>query len=185
CGNGRLDEGEECDPNIDADFVTPRECGGSNLGTENEIPPLASPNKPFTSGTTTLCRDDCTYERAGCGFCGDGVRDDSIPLQNGVTVAPEWCDGLRFDQGRLDSEFGELCNGNAELRPSVRCGDDCYSFDKIADGCCLRRNSPSPYDDDGSLPDDELPCCFGLTFPDQEPTYSSFEANGAIRILCK
>ena len=180
CGNGVLDEGEECDYNIGADFVTPRECSGTE-GT----PPLASPTKPFASGTTSLCRSDCTYERAGCGFCGDGVRDDSIPLQNGVTVAPEWCDGLRFDQDRLNSEFGELCNGDAELRPSVACGDDCRSFVEIANGCCLRRNSPSPYDDDGSLPDGTLPCCYGITFPEEDPIYPSFEANGAIRILCK
>ncbi len=191
CGNGVVDDGEECDYNSgNGGFVTPRECAGSNLGTVNEIPPLASPipGKPYTSGQTSLCRTDCRFERVGCGFCGDGVRDDAIAVQNGVTVAAEWCDGDSFDDNRLLEVLGPLCDDPITSRPNVVCGDDCRSFDELAGGCCLRRNASCP---DSGIPggggpeDDELRCCHEFAFPDEADCYNNISANDQIVRLCR
>lgn len=215
CGNGVVDEGEECDyadqSSIDA-FADPRQCAGSD---DETVAPLSSPTKPFSSGSTTLCRTDCRWDRSGCGFCGDGVQDDSIPVQDGVSTAPEWCDGERFDPLRLEAEFGPLCPDPAQ-RPAVTCGANCQSFDPINDGCCLRRNaacpdlgigepggggtpgdtgSTGPSDtgtDDGATTgattgdgDPVIPCCWEVAHPNEEPCYTSFEAGGEARRLCK
>ena len=190
CGNGVVDEGEECDPGNLGDLGTTRPCGGANLGTEDEISPLPSPTKPFTSGQTSLCRPDCRFDRSGCGFCGDGVQDDSVPVQDGLSSPPEWCDEERFDPARLDSEFGPLCDNPDTERPNVTCGDDCRSFVKIDDGCCLRRNAAcpgsGPGDSAGDTDGEELGCCFGFAHPeDDRPCYESFQSDGSIRQLCR
>lgn len=194
CGNGTVDEGEECDPGNQGDLGTARPCGGANLGTPEEIPPLASPTKPFTSGATSLCRSDCRFDRSGCGFCGDAVQDDSVPVQDGLSSPPEWCDDERFDPVRLDSEFGPLCEDPETERPNVTCGDDCRSFVKIDDGCCLRRNAACPGSGpgdsaggtDGDTDGEELGCCYGFAHPeDDRPCYESFQSDGSIRQLCR
>ncbi len=225
CGNGMIDEGEECDMGAAGGLGTARPCGGTNLGSPDEIPPLPSPtSKDYTSGQTTTCRTDCRYDRSGCGFCGDGVQDGAIPVQQGDDSAAEWCDGVQFDPERLATVFGPLCDDPASQRPSVSCGDDCQSFTTIANGCCLRRNAACPEDDpgpsggtaDGGAPTttdsattsgsgsgtssgsgdagkdtaggpvDQLECCYGLANPDAaDPCYSSFEAGGVIRRLCR
>ncbi len=183
CGNGVVDEGEECDPGNQGDLGTTRPCGGANLGTDAEIPPLASPTKPFTSGVTSLCRSDCRFDRSGCGFCGDAVQDDAVPVQDGLSSPPEWCDEDRFDPVRLDSEFGPLCDDPETERPNVTCGDDCRSFVKIDDGCCLRRNAACPEDGPGG---ELLSCCYGLAHPEEDrPCYTSFQSDGSARELCR
>lgn len=181
CGNGVLDPGEECDYANVGGLATERLCAGS---VDDEVPPLSSPFKPFSSGTTTQCRTDCRYDRSGCGFCGDGIRDDSIPVQDGVGSPPEWCDAQRFDNERLLDEYGPLCPDQVNARPNVVCGDDCQSFIKIDDGCCLRHNAACPESGIGGEPQG-LQCCYGLAHPDEEPCYSSFEADGSIRNLCR
>ncbi len=213
CGNGEIDEGEECDPKASGDLIAARPCGGVNLGTPDEIPPLPSPtSKPYVSGETSQCGLDCRWVRSGCGYCGDGVQDEGILLEDGVNSSPEWCDDRQFDSERLATVFGPLCDDPA-VRPSVACGDDCQSFISIANGCCLRRNAACPEDDpgpsgetaddptttgagetsgsggsDGGIKgsDEQLQCCYGLANPDAEdPCYSSFEAGGIIRRLCR
>jgi len=180
CGNGEIDEGEECDADVGG-LAAERLCGGS---IDEEVPPLPSSTKPYSSGTTSVCREDCRWDRSGCGFCGDGVQDDAIPLLHGGSTTPEWCDGDRFDPDRLDSEFGPLCEDPANERPAVACGDDCQSFVEIDNGCCLKRNAACPESGIGE-PIEGKQCCWGLTHPGEDPCYSSFEADGSIRRLCR
>lgn len=209
CGNGVIDEGEECDDGNGGGFATERPCAGS---VDDKIPPLSSPTKPFASGTTSVCGEDCRWDRTGCGFCGDGIRDDSTPVQGGDSSPPEWCDGEKFDDTRLASEFGVLCQDNPESRPAVTCGADCQSFVEVDNGCCLRANANCPElglgdpsgpgdggsassgdtDDGGggeSTTGDEppaLPCCWAVAHPeDDDPCYTSFEADGSARRLCR
>lgn len=197
CGNGVVDEGEECDYNNVGGFATERPCAGSP---DEEVPPLSAPTKPFRSGSTTVCREDCRWDRSGCGFCGDGVQDDGIPLQEGVSSPPEWCDGERFSDPRLITEFGPLCNDPETQRPAVTCGDDCRSFIEIDNGCCLRHNAACPDsgigkpggaggDDDGGTDGDgppPVPCCWAVANPDGgDPCYNSFESDGGLRRLCR
>lgn len=213
CGNGVVDEGEECDYANNGGFATERPCAGS---VDEEVPPLASPNKPYASGTSSLCGTDCRWDRSGCGFCGDGVRDDSTPVQGGVSSPPEWCDDEKFDDVRLASEFGVLCQDNPDARPAVTCGDDCQSFVEVDNGCCLRANASCPElglgkpggpgggdgadtgETDGGETETEseptvgdeqappLPCCWAVAHPeDDDPCYTSFEADGSARRLCR
>ena len=184
CGNGELDEGEECDyadqDSINA-FADPRQCAGS---VDDAVEPLSSPFKPFVSGSTTLCRTDCRWDRSGCGFCGDGVRDDPLPLQEAVSSPAEWCDGEQFDDARLGEVFGNLCDDPLNERPAVACGNDCRSFVEIDNGCCLKHNTACPESGLGDEPQG-LPCCWAVAHPGDDPCYTSFEADGSARRLCR
>lgn len=181
CGNGVVDEGEECDYENVGGFASERPCAGS---VDDEVEPLSSPDKPFVSGSTTVCRTDCRWDRSGCGFCGDGVRDDALPVQEAVSSAVEWCDGEIFDDGRLIEVFGNLCDDPEHERPAVACGDDCRSFVAIDNGCCLRHNAACPEGEMGEPPSG-LPCCWAVSHPGEDPCYTSFEADGSARRLCR
>jgi hypothetical protein len=155
CGNGvtQVDVGEECDPMESGGFATPRLCAGDD--------PLDAPNpaKPYASGTAVSCTSTCEYDRRDCGYCGDGVRDDALPLsRDGAAMSwPELCDGDDFDEGEVADAFPWCAAMGA--RADITCDDDCLGFTPRSDDCCLP--SGTPCDEDG-----ELRCCAELANPE-------------------
>lgn len=154
CGNGSIEPGEECDPNMDPDGLT--------MG-KPQCHELTSPfsAKPYTAGTPGNCRSDCTWERAGCNYCGNGQVEDATPLdtEGSIVTLPEWCDGFDFDRGILDRELaGSACTqNNPDTRPIVQCADDCLDFIEVdaEPSCCLRSGAACP-----AL--GQLRCCYEL-----------------------
>jgi len=141
CGNGVVDEGEECDPGDTGGIAVPYLCED-----------LKSPyqDQPYSSGQTVACLDDCKYDRTECGYCGNGKLESggalvSLPSQPMTMSRPEKCDGENFDLDELAQEYpcGVGAIGNVE------CGDNCREFvrrDKGAE-CCLPKGADCPADD--------------------------------------
>jgi hypothetical protein len=177
CGNGVLEEGEECDPGAMGDLVIPRPCAGSE-----ELEPLPSVDKPYSSGETVTCGDGCRYDRTQCNYCGDGVRDEPLPVDfNGVMSPAEWCDGDSIDEDRLFAEYGDnFCFGVAGERPNAGCGEDCRSFVDRTDiaRCCRRRSEDCP------TVGATIRCCYEYDHPDEAPCQEFFEGM-IVQRLCK
>mgnify|MGYP007032565399 CR=1 FL=1 len=144
CGNGRLDPGEECDPAIaSVDELLPP--GGSNCRT---IEPPAHLNA-YGSGVAS-CRDDCTFDRSQCSWCGNGIRETH-------TQPPERCD----QDDILEADRREECRSRcarsdvvlpAEVVCDLECDRTCSSYVEPAEGlsCCV----PT-----GAAVHPDLPCC--------------------------
>lgn len=99
CGNGVVDEGEQCDP--------------------------AAPNPPSCPGEgEASCRSDCTLDLGGCIACGNGVVDideecDYAADNSGVEVD---CTGLKSPGGvarRYGSGVSTQCTGKCEWDRSL------------------------------------------------------------------
>lgn len=182
CGNAIVDPGEECDREQSGGFVNPRSCGGSNLGQPDEIPPLDSPdpNRPFTSGSTAACGDDCRLQRINCGYCGNGIREDATPVDVGIVIPAEWCDDSLFNQNRLDESFGTTTCTEPGTRINVPCGDDCVSFGtpNLEVQCCLKKNEQCPAEGD------EFQCCYGFDHPEAEDPCDTIFEGTSFRRVC-
>jgi hypothetical protein len=165
-----VDPGEECDP---ASVVVAWPCAGSPSQA-----PLSAPEKPYTAGEATQCLPTCRYDRTACSYCGDGVRDDTAPVDGGIVIAAEWCDGDAFDEDRLVETFGNLCP-DEDQRPSVGCGADCRSFEELdaPTRCCVRDLATCP-----SVADD-VQCCQAYLHPDAEPCTEFFDGE-IVRRVC-
>jgi hypothetical protein len=176
CGNDVIDEGEECDPSATGDFVTPRSCAGSD-----GVDPLPSMFKPYTSGETVTCNDDCRYDRTRCGYCGDGTRDGTAFVDIGVAIPPEWCDGDIIDPDQLREQYGDSWCSAASDRPNVGCGDDCSSFiERWPDEprCCRRKSENCPG------VGESVKCCYEYDHPDEAPC-EDFVEGTKFRNVCK
>jgi hypothetical protein len=173
CGNGLLDEDEECDPNQMGDLVIPRQCAGSD-----EVDPLEPVDKPYASGETVRCKDECRYDRTQCGFCGDGTRDKGIYVDFEVLGPPEWCDGDNYDDDLIVEQFGR-CEDET-TRKNVGCGVDCRSFVDRTDiaQCCRRKSEACPAVGDATR------CCYEYDHPDEEPCQELFEGM-VVRRVCR
>lgn len=176
CGNGVLDEGEECDPNL-----------GDLIDVKPSCADLDSPvpSQPYTSGEPGNCRDDCRWERTGCGYCGNGQVDRDPPQDIDSTPIPEWCDGNAFDVEALNTELsGTACTqANSNLRPIVECADNCRGFIPVdrAQPCCVKTGAVCP--EEGSL----VRCCFEVDNPDSPlpACQPVFDTNGALIEACR
>lgn len=75
CGNGKIDQGEQCD----ALDLGGRSCGAFNLG-----------------GGQLACKADCTLDASNCNVDGSPGEDQKQPCGDGVLSAGEQCDGSDF-----------------------------------------------------------------------------------------
>jgi hypothetical protein len=144
CGNGQLDEGEECDPNQGLDELTTA---------KPECEDLDSPYGdalPYASGLPGSCGDDCLWERITCSYCGNGqLEGDGFIVDFDGTMAPlEWCDGDDFDRGALEDALSDsVCTTvDPKLRPIVECAPNCLDFIPVEQtpSCCYKAGATCP-----------------------------------------
>lgn len=173
CGNGTVEQelGEECDPGIGVPedmIVDSTSC--------TALEPLGE--KPYASGTVVDCSDDCVFNRIGCSYCGDGVRDEATSIDGDLMVSAEWCDGDEFDEQRLLEVKGNVCPDPRE-RPNVACAESCKGFiDRAGDGCCIKKGETCPLDNEPTK------CCYAYAHPGEDPC-EVFTSGGEVRVLCK
>ncbi|MGH1343289.1 MAG: hypothetical protein ACRBN8_17145 [Nannocystales bacterium] len=149
CGNGTLDEGEECDPG--------RQDPGSNssgqpedddqLGAEVSCMGHEPPGTlPYAGGVLGSCQDDCTLDRSACHRCGDGQHQQE-EVCDGDFVDPDWirhlCLSKCVPSGQEPQPERVNCNAG--------CSSTCDEY-VVADPpeCCIPMGEPS---------DPVLPCC--------------------------
>jgi hypothetical protein len=152
CGNGVLDDGEECDPDIDpVDGLTgERSCV--------DLEPAYS-DTPYTSGITRRCLADCTWDRKECGFCGNGKVDGEervwvSELQRDLTSRVEECDGEKLNPANASDVTTAACPPDAGAYHE--CGATC----RLDVGkCCFPRGVGCPGPDDPR-------CCHEYAHPE-------------------
>lgn len=142
CGNGvrDTDAGEECDPNADPSEV---------IADKPMCSTLESPyvGRPYTSGQPSSCLDDCRWDRAGCGYCGnDRIEDAGFVVDfEGTPATPELCDGDWFDEEAREGLTSAACPAGDDLRPVVTaCSSDCKDFVFDPQECCIKKGALCP-----------------------------------------
>lgn len=174
CGNGVTDEGEECDP-----------AGGGLAGPLRSCEELpSSTDQEYTSGFYAACDDDCTFSRAGCGFCGNGKLEGILPLDlKGSVTVSEVCDRGDFDDLLIESNHGNSpCYEQSGQRPVVTCNENCLSFEKNEpEECCLLSGEPCP--SNGTNPR----CCYEVDHPEHDDVCAGYIdiETGQIREVCR
>ncbi len=164
CGNGVLDEGEECDPRDTGGFTTGRPCAGGG-----GYDPLVSPHPnvlPYTSGTAVFCLPNCRFDRSGCGYCGNEEQNPATRVTLPPDIAeslPELCDGDDFDLQELSEAFPNVCS-DPWLQPNVGCDNKtCRGYEARTGGdCCYSKGAPCP------SVDSTIRCCFEFAHPEVE-----------------
>lgn len=183
CGNGMLDPEEECDPNLVDD--------PTELASRPKCADLPSPygdTRPYTSGSAGSCREDCRWDRTGCGYCGNGQVEggDVLVDFDGSTAVPEWCDGDAFDSSILDLELASstCVSASDDLRPTTVTCEGCFSIsyeESQDEPCCVKKG--------GACPDDDVPlrCCIQLDDPENrdDPCQPVFDSFGNVVELCR
>lgn len=128
CGNGKLDEGEDCDG--DKFLFDEKTCKGWSS---------------IYSGGNVNCDEHCTIDYSTCMTASDPVCGDGIVNQDG-----EECDGKTLGSGYSSwncSEFGNEYTGTmkcdsscridvspCQLKPQRNCGDGNLDEDELCDG---------------------------------------------------
>jgi hypothetical protein len=157
CGDGDLDDGEECDPRTGG-FVQPQLCME-----------LATAQYPYWSGSTTTCNDDCKWDRTTCGYCGNGRRDVQQPVTPNFKIT-EFCDGDDFDDELLDMmEPNNDCMARDDLRVNAECNPDTcndYELRDDPDVCCIKPGELCPQPSPGGGVT-SFKCCYEFSHPDE------------------
>lgn len=107
CGNGSIDEGEECD--------------GDDVGT-------ATCDSQGRGAGSLICNSDCTFNYSGCDVndCGDGTAQAGEDC-DGSDLSDATCESLGFSVGDLS------CNDNCTFDASSCCNSFC---DNVGDTRC-------------------------------------------------
>lgn len=140
CGNGRVDQGEECDDGaMNSNSIADRcrtncrlpRCGDGVKDRTEECDRGALNNDTAagtgTTETTRACRTDCFLS-----FCGDGVRDSGEDCDDGNQLSGDGCTpycATECGNGVLDS--GEQCDAGTTInnqRLPNGCRPGCVSF---------------------------------------------------------
>jgi hypothetical protein len=102
CGNGVIDEGEECDTDdLDGETCSSRSAGLGDLA----------------------CTSECVFDETGCSFgseCGDGIVGDGEDC-DGSDLDGQTCESLGYSSGTL--YCGEYCD--FDVVGCAGTGDDC------------------------------------------------------------
>ena len=157
CGDGIVDETEECDPALacfDDEACGPnRVCSpvleqcvpddgfGPNLDCSYYETTAIGFNKPYASGEIDLCTEHCDFGRNDCSFCGDGEVDDSyfdrVHPDGGNAMFPaEICDGDEVRVEALEAHCEPRCVPDEPIDADVvvlcafDCNDDCDGFEQ-------------------------------------------------------
>ena len=141
CGNGRLDEGEECDP---SHAESPLDALGDEGRLCTQTPPLDA-GGDYEGGRIAASSADCRWDRTPCHRCGNGELDAGEvcePTRDNITAFDEAC-------------FNACIKTSFAIRPErVWCNatcDDCLGYTPMADAqCCIPSGQPKHA---------ELPCC--------------------------
>lgn len=153
CGDGVLAAGEECDCGD-----LPDNCSAAQLASTTCTKLQSPKNTPFTGGVLACNTPDaCTFDKSGCIYCGDGVRNASEACEGG-DLGGQSCVGLGYTGGALacaaDCKFDT--GGCVNAPPPAVCGDG--TCQPIEDACSCPDDCP---DDD---PDACSACeCGGLS----------------------
>lgn len=139
CGDGTLNGGEECDC---GQVGSP--CTGPQLG-EAVCAGLVAPANGNYHGGTLACGSpqSCVFNKAGCIWCGDGVRNGPEACEGG-DLGGQTCNGLGFSAGGTLSCNAD-CTHNTGGCVNAICGDgQCNAGE---DSCSCPGDCP---DDPGS-----------------------------------
>ena len=149
CGDGALDEDEECD---DANTMTGDGCSAQCLieGCGNL---RIDPGETCDDGNHEV-GDGCSADCRSLEICGDGILNDYVHiLPGGAAAAPEGCDdgnvddgdGCSADCGSLETcgdavkNDDEICDDGSTCQNGMACTQDADCFG-IGDGSCAPRN---------------------------------------------
>jgi len=132
CGDGIVDENEDCDPPFsqggdelceDGCIVsgeTDPICGDGVVGGDEECDP------PASMGGDPLCNDDCVLSVCGDGMVEAGEQCDPPASMGGDPMCDDQCQLISIECGNGIIEDGEECDPPASLGGNdPLCNDDC------------------------------------------------------------
>lgn len=146
CGDGVLNGDEECDCGQQGSQCTAEQLGGATCSQ------FAAPQNGNYHGGNLACGSpqSCTYNKSGCTYCGDGVRNGPEACEGG-DLGGQTCQSLGYYGGTLSCNAN--CTHNTGGCFNVVCGDGVCNGGE--DSCSCPQDCP---DDPNSC----SPCECGL-----------------------